>query len=241
MLTGTDVQETQESRGTTSADSFHWECEKNSTKTDQSDFLAPDEVLRHLHEDKSALMGHLLRMQASIAYRAIAACDEFLRFEKEKRGGDAETFLRPRVMIDQRFMTVSMGWSIRLSKTTTSSGKERTTEKGTGKWFTINTKEGKKDVFMWYKYLKKGPTFRYPSSTFKKAPPWAQMLANEIEDVFEGLRKEQSLINEIKRKLMSIHKLQEKQYNNWMLEEYRTIGVDTSAYASLAQDADNND
>lgn len=177
--------------------------------------LSEEEVAKALFIDKTRLVTALAVMQASVACRAVRACDVYFDWMKKRAGTDKQTYLRPRIRIDSRYQTVEMSWVRRLSKSHVTRRGESVNEKGkVGRAFFVNTNQGSVTVFSWYDYLKRGTKDRYSDSIFSKEPAWVQQLGRQVEDRFELLRKEQKIITSIKRLIGTLNQIQTRQFND---------------------------
>lgn len=197
------------------------------------------ELAQSLFVDKTRLLNAIALMQASIYYRAIRACEMYFEWMHKRKGTETQTYLRPRVRLDSRYMTVEMAWVRRLSKMKPAKSTDKIDPKSKiGRTFQLQTDKGLMTVFTWYEYLKKRAKDRYPESIFKDQPEWVKKLGHDIEDNFELLRKEQKLLNDLKRIVMTIHRLEEKSFTDQVKEELAKWGGDKlqSLYVSSIEE-----
>lgn len=189
--------------------------------------LSEKEMAHALDEDATSMLEILANMEASIVFRAVRICSIFFEFEKDnKKDKDNKqvSFIRPRLRFDLRRNTLEMSWVRRVAKQRVYD--ENSQKKYFGKIYTLKTENGPIALEVYYEYIKRGKSDRYPDSIFKNQPEWVQIAGSKIESTFCLLRKEQENIQKIKQAVFKIHAIQSKQLSEKTLEKMKEIGWD---------------
>ncbi len=184
--------------------------------------LAAEDVAKLLFVDKTRLLNAVTVMQASIIFRAVAACDMYFDWQKKANESGDRSYIRPRIRVDKRYGTVEMSWVRRLSKSSPTKPGDHFDSRGSigrGKKFRIMTDKGSQTVFIWYSRLKTLKSGDYGSSIFKTEPAIIQKLGPIVEKKLSLLRKEQKALNEIKRLIRTINGAQNESFTDKVHEE----------------------
>lgn len=208
--------------------------------------MAAEDIAKLLFVDKTRLLNAVAVMQASIIYRAVAACDMYFEWQKKANESGDRSYIRPRIRVDKRYGTVEMSWVRRLSKSSPTKPGDHFDSResiGRGKQFRIMTDKGSQTVFIWYSRLKTLKSGDYGVSIFKNEPAIIQKLGPIVESKLSLLRKEQKALNEIKRHIRTINGAQNDSFTDKVQEELMkwTEGKPlTALYSVISMDQDSD-